>query len=300
MFEIPVVIVVFNRPVQTRRLISVLREVKPQTLFIIGDGPRNNSSDIAKTSEVKNILNEIDWDCNVMSNFSEVNMGCQKRVASGLSWVFNLVDQAIILEDDCIPNMSFFEYCKDNLELYKDDRRIMSISGTRLAPVKSNDVVFSKYSICWGWATWSRAWECYDESLDDLNLLKQNDFFKLFFGSKRASLYWHYIFNKLKLNKMNSWAYRWMLSCWRLNGLSVVPPRNLIENIGEGVDATHTKTKNKFLRVGTIELNDYSSGTPVHHDLQMDQWIEDNFYSKSIVNRISWLIKKCPAKSNKY
>lgn len=292
MYQIPVVVIVFNRPEETKLLINALRKIKPANIFIIGDGPRKNGTDLLKIRGVKSVLAEIDWECQIRENFSEINLGCQKRVSSGLSWVFSYVEKAIILEDDCIPNISFFEYCKDNLELYKNDTRVMSISGTRLAPVKGNNNVFSNYSICWGWATWSRAWKYYENDLGDLDELIDRNFFRFFFGSRRASYYWCHIFSKLNAGKLNSWAYRWMLSCWKMNGLSLVPPCNLIENIGEGIDATHTKDKNKFLGVISTEMKIEDNYSKIFHDLEMDRWIEDNFYSKSILSRMSWLIKK--------
>jgi len=295
MFDIPVVLIVFNRPEETRLLIKTISKIEPKNIFVISDGPREgNSSDNENVSRVRDLFSseEIYWECNVRTNFSESNLGCQKRVSTGLDWVFSAVESAIILEDDCIPSLTFFDFCEKYLDEYADDERYMSISGTRLSPIKNElQPIFSKYSICWGWATWGRAWKKYDFNLSDFDDLSKRDFFRYHLGGVRPSLYWKYIFSCVVSGNINSWAYRWMLSCWKENGLSIVPPKNLISNVGHGEDATHTKDLNAFLNKESHGFEVSKLNTP-YLDYKSDKWIEDNFYSKSIIGRLRWLLNK--------
>ncbi len=170
----------------------------------------------------------------------------------------------------------------------------MSVCGTKLGPSFENDGFsyhFSKYSICWGWATWARAWKCYDSKLEALDAVYQSRFLQGHLGGIRQYAYWKYILNKVRTGRINSWAYRWMFSCWINNGLSIIPKNNMISNIGVGDDATHTKDAKKYLgmRASGIEFP-----LVLHKNIKCnykaDQYIEDTIYSKSLVNRIMWAV----------
>ena len=165
-FETPIVIIVFNRPQLTRSIFAQIRNLKPKNLFIVSDGARASvNGEKEKVIEVRKIFERIDWNCNVKKNYSDINLGGKKRISSGLSWVFSLVSEAIILEDDCLPALSFFKFCEDMLEKYRDDHRIGMVSGNNYWPVEkiSNDSYgFTKYMLTWGWATWSDRWNSFD------------------------------------------------------------------------------------------------------------------------------------------
>ncbi len=124
----PIALIFFKRPEETRIVFNQIKKVKPQKLFLISDGPRNNE-DAEKCAETRKIMENIDWNCTVIKNYSETNLGCRNRVVSGLNWLFDQVDEAIILEDDCVPDETFFYYCEELLEKYRDNHRIMQISG---------------------------------------------------------------------------------------------------------------------------------------------------------------------------
>ena len=297
MFNVPVVIIVFNRPDTTRKLLSTLKIIEPAKLFVIADAAREGVADESeKVKATRNLIEDIDWPCEISKNYADKNMGCMNRVSTGLDWVFGQVDRAIILEDDCVPVEDYFLFCEELLEMYSDDERIMSISGTRLSPeidCQGTSYTFSRYGICWGWATWSRAWQLYDSELRAYKPIMKSGYLSFYLGGLRPSLYWQYILGRVYKGKINSWAYRWMFSHWVNDGKSIVPSKNLVTNIGVGNDATHTKDNNKFLGRKAYNLD-----KPLVHpenfiqDYKMDAWIENNFYSKSIVVRIKWLLNK--------
>jgi len=243
-FEIPIVFIIFNRPDTTKKVFEEIKKIRPNKLFVIADGPRPyREGEDEKCRLTREIINEVDWECTVYKNFSDINLGCKKRIYTGLNWVFEQVEEAIILEDDCLPDPSFFEYCKRMLELYRDNEKIMSIEGTNLAKTwKDSDSSyhFSKYCALWGWATWRRAWEKIDINMsswvrDDSKRLILNRL-----GKEQFEIYQN-IFNKAFNGDIDSWGYPWIYSVLVNNGLTVVPSKNLISNIGFGEGATHTK-----------------------------------------------------------
>ena len=162
----PVVLIIFNRPKLTEVVFQAIREAKPPKLFLVADGPRpNRPDDIPRCAAARKVVEKVDWDCEVLRNYADENMGCGCRPASGITWVFSQVEEAIILEDDCVPSPSFFPFCQELLDRYRTDERVMHIggmnwqSGHRRSPFS---YFFSKYPQCWGWATWRRAWAHYD------------------------------------------------------------------------------------------------------------------------------------------
>lgn len=175
----PVAFIIFNRPDTTRRVFEMIRQAQPPKLLVIADGAReNHPSDRQNCAAAKGIIAEVDWDCEVTTNYSDRNLGCRDRLASGLNWVFEQVPEAIILEDDCLPHSSFFRFCEEMLLKYRNDNRIMHIGGNNFQMQKSrtNDsYYFSRYNHCWGWASWGRAWQHYDVDMKLWNLIKDGD-----------------------------------------------------------------------------------------------------------------------------
>ncbi len=163
----PVALVVFNRPDVTRLVVEAVRQAKPPILLVVADGPRR-PDEVARCDEVRAIvLDAVDWECDVRTNFADANLGCRRRVSSGLDWVFDEVPEAIVLEDDCLPVPSFFTYCDALLDRYRDDERVMHIGGMQLSPTGrcSASYRFSRFTHVWGWATWRRAWQHYDVAM---------------------------------------------------------------------------------------------------------------------------------------
>ena len=239
----PVSIVIFNREDKAAHLYEALKKVQPQKLFIIADGPRNET-ETEKCERTRRVFEKIEWPCTIIRNYSDTNLGCARRVASGFDWVFQNVEQAILIEDDCIPSVDFFRFCDEMLQRYKNDTRIMQVCGTNLLKQWDTDgdsYFFSQWASCWGWATWARAWKLFDFDIKKWRskrvkkLLKQN-LGNLIYNSKKKS-YDEYYFKTVTITE---WDRQWEFIRSIYNGLSVTPSVNLVVNIGGGADATHT------------------------------------------------------------
>lgn len=255
-FNTPIIFIIFNRADTAQGVFNKIKEQQPPTLLVIGDGPRKTKSDDEKKIiETRKIIEQVDWSCKVYTNFSDTNLGCRKRISSGLDWAFNIVDRAIILEDDCLANNSFFRFSQEMLEKYETEEKIMMISGNNnsfMKPLES--YYFSNYFHIWGWATWARAWKKNDINLSDWPELKKTDFIKKTFNKKSEQYYWSHYFDLLYSNQVDSWAVPWTYSCYKENGISIAPKYNLISNIGFGKNATHTKTESIFSKTESKEL----------------------------------------------
>jgi hypothetical protein len=258
----PIALIIFNRPEKTKLVFKEIAKCKPSKLFIIADGPRNDHpEDIEKCAKTRKIVNNVDWDCEVFKNYSETNLGCGIRPATGISWVFEHVDKAIILEDDCLPTATFFNFCDELLERYKNDQRIMMIGGTNTLSEKTPveySYFFAKLPVCWGWATWRRAWRHHDMGMKLWPLLRDKNWFFDIMGDSSAADFWWNVFNKAYEEKGNVdyWDFQWAFACWMQNGLVILPKSNLISNIGCDNEATHTKNpKSYYSEIPTIEID---------------------------------------------
>jgi glycosyltransferase involved in cell wall biosynthesis len=244
MFKTPIVLFVFNRPECTQKVYDKIAEIKPSTLFIVADGPRENyPNDVELCTATRAIFDTINWKCTVFRRFSNFNIGCRNSIPSGLNWVFGQVDECIILEDDCVPQLSFFSFCEELLEKYRNEFKIMSIGGHRSdGPNESNgaNYFFTKYPSVWGWATWKNRWEKYDLSMKNWGDLRDTLWLQDLLKTKEAVIYWQRMFDKMQLG-LDTWDYALVYSGWFHDMLSIRPKVNLISNIGFGQDATHTK-----------------------------------------------------------
>ncbi|MBW4576552.1 MAG: glycosyltransferase family 2 protein [Aphanothece sp. CMT-3BRIN-NPC111] len=239
----PVVLFIFNRPETTAKVFEAIRCAQPPTLFVIADGARSNrSEEEQKCAAARAVLENVDWQCEVVKNYSETNMGCGQRVASGISWVFEQVNEAIFLEDDCWPHPTFFRFGSELLEKYRNDERIMQICGTNSLnqwKEKYQSYHFSYYGSGWGWASWRRAWQYYDY---EMKLWHQPEVKQKIFqliGDAEEFAYLEKNWEKT-LNRKDIWDYQWSFAQLAKGGFSIVPAVNLVKNIGFGKDATHT------------------------------------------------------------
>ncbi len=290
----PVAIVFFNRLAPLKRLVARLAEVRPPKVYLISDGPRaTRPDDAAKVAACRAFLSNLPWPCEVKTNFSEANLGCRVRVTTGLDWVFENEEEAILLEDDCIPEPAFFPWAERMLARYRDDPRVLSVGGTNLRPQlcrQDVDCTFAKYAMIWGWATWRRAWRLNDRDLAGFPQACRAHLFKQWLGSWRAEGYWRYILTHVR----SSWGYRWSFTHFAHRGLCVLPPVNLVENIGlSGVEATHTSNTAYDLPAVTRDWTiPAAAPDAVAPNARLDKWIEDNFYSRSFIGRLKWLARK--------
>jgi hypothetical protein len=245
----PVVLEIFNRPQFVERVLASIAEVQPRRLLVVADGPRS-SEEAERCQAARAVLDRVDWDCDILTNFSPTNLGCQRRVSSGLDWVFAMVEEAIILEDDDIPDPTFFRFCEELLEKYRCDTRVMMINGTNFLPGQprtSYSYYFSRYSSTWGWATWRRAWQHFDMGMRLWPALRETAWLQEVLGDNREAIaYWHDTFDRTYRNQIDTCAYRWKFALWSQNGLVAVPSVNLVSNIGCGPDATHTTNPNRL------------------------------------------------------
>ncbi len=248
-FSTPIALCIFNRPEPLRRVFGQIRRLQPRYLYIFGDGPRlGHPRDQELIRAAQAVVSNIDWDCEVRTNYATQNMGCRRRISSGISWAFNFTDRLIVLEDDCLPHPSFFRYCETLLERYEHRPEVMAISGNnfQLGPRTHYSYYFSKFPHCWGWATWKQAWERMDLGLAAWPELRQQAWLEQISDVQDEVDYWRDLFDLQHAGKLNSWAFPWMFSCWRHQGLTILPERNLVSNIGFGSDATHTEGRSEL------------------------------------------------------
>lgn len=245
----PILFLIFNRPDTTQKVFDAIRKAQPKQLFVAADGARiDRGGDKEKCEITRNIIKQVDWDCEVKTLFRNENLGCGKAVSGAITWFFENVEEGIILEDDCLPNSDFFIYCKEMLDYYRNNRDVMFIGGDNFQKGKKwgdASYYFSAYNHVWGWATWKRTWDIYDFKLNNINWDEINDILNFYFNSTPQINYWKNIFKRMKGdNPIDTWDYQLTLSIWKNKGISIIPNVNLVSNIGFGVQATHTNNKN--------------------------------------------------------
>lgn len=238
---------IFNRPDHTKRVFEAIRKERPQKLFVAADGPRiTHPDDLAKCLAARRIATDVDWECDLKVNFSEFNAGCGHGPAKAISWFFDHVEEGIILEDDCLPSHDFFLFCAELLERYRSDDRIMEMGGTNLHGTQNDEdpysYFFSRHNMIWGWATWKRAWKFYDFEMPLYNLIRDSSPLKNCFTSNDELEFFRSIFDRTvaNMNTVTWWDYQWEFARRINSGLTIVPKKNLVINLGIGYDATHT------------------------------------------------------------
>jgi hypothetical protein len=287
MLETPILFIIFNRPDTSEQVFEEIRNARPRFLFIAADGPRwDRPDDIAKCAATRKvILDKIDWDCEVKTLFRDENLGCGRGPAEAITWFFNHVEQGIILEDDCLPSPFFFEYCSRLLDVYRTDERIMLISGQNpLSPYSgSQSILFSKYSFIWGWASWRRSWEKYDYKMSSWQAPKNLKKIRTRCSSKKEFGYWKHAFGIFsKESNISVWDYQFQYALFVNNGISIVPKKSLIKNIGIGhPDATHTVNsddRQDELTIDSFSLENITTLT--NADVDFDQRIFSKVFSR--------------------
>lgn len=278
----PVLFLIFNRPDQTRRVFEAIARVRPARLYLAADGARLDrpaeAEAVAATRAA--VLSAIDWNCEVKTLFREENLGCKYAVSSAISWFFEHEPEGIILEDDTLPSQSFFAYAAEMLERYRDDSRIMKVAGFNPIPGVHScgdaDYFFSHLAFVWGWASWRRAWRHYDVEMAGWpDFLAQGKHCVHPFFADRISL-----FSCTHAGKIDTWDYQWDFAMAQNSGLQIVPRISLVQNIGFGPGATHTRVKNR-------EREDIMAGelaTPLRHP---DFVYPDVAYERAIIRNVT-------------
>lgn len=303
----PVAFIIFNRPDTTERVFSEIAKAKPPKLLVIADGPRaNRSGEAERCVTARAVIERVDWPCEVLTNFSDVNLGCKRRVSSGIDWVFNNVEEAIILEDDCLPDPGFFRFCQEMLDRYRGDERVAMISGDNFLFGKKNipeSYYFSRYMHIWGWASWRRAWKDYDVEITAWPAVRSSGLIENLFRSQGERDYWRQAFDGVFDGRIDTWDYQWVLSCWLQSRLAIMPGVNLISNIGFGPAATHTTGASVYADMATRAI-----AFPLRHpqhvypnaiadDITGRGQFTTSFYRR-LVNKIKGLVKSIPRRTS--
>lgn len=305
MFSVPIALLNFNRPHCTNRVFEIIRKLKPMHLLLVVDGPRTtHPNDYQLCAQVKDILNKVDWECKVDKNYSDINLGSFRRNATALKWIFEKVEEVIIIEDDCIPSASFFPFCQELLEKYRYVENIGVITGLNSGFYPKSCVntsyYFSAYSFYWGWASWRRVWEKVDLSMS----WWQGDNAPQLLASKMPNCAGYDFFNdlcyKISTGKLsNGWDYQFCISMFLTGKLGIIPSVNLIQNIGFDFDGTNCTDPNHDL--AKLVSNDLKfpllHPTTIQRNQLLDAYIQQIHFTKpSFFTRIYRYSKKIIAK----
>ena len=242
-FEVPILLLGFNRPEECRQIISSLREVGAKYVYFSVDGPRIDSeADISKVEMVRNLKDLFDWGCDLHIRFLSENLGCKLAISSGITWFFENVEEGIILEDDCLPNQDFFYFCEKMLTKYRYSENIMHISGSSYLPsniVHRTNHYFSALHDVWGWATWKRAWDLFEIDIEYPDTKSERLLLNKYFKSKKVARWFHRYLEDSKSPTCSLWSTYWVFAIISKNALGVTPVVNLVRNIGFDGQATH-------------------------------------------------------------
>ncbi len=286
-----VLFLIFNRPDTTKQVFETIRQARPPRLYIASDGHRNDrEGELLKVQEARAVVALVDWPCEVRTLYREENLGCKYAVSGAIDWFFENEEQGIILEDDCLPSLSFFSFCEDLLERYKVDQRVWQISGSlfysNAISETKGDYFFSRYGPIWGWASWRRAWKNYDVELSDWAVMSQQSYLNSVYLDDVERAYKLRLGDRLFRDEINTWDYQWGY-CKNYNGaLTILPKKNLIVNIGFREDATHTTTDNHLIPTVSYDLDEKLS----HPDCIFEDINYQNEFSR----------KSYRSESNKY
>jgi len=281
MLKKPILFLIYNRSEITKKAFSAIRQEKPDALFIAADGPKNgDKGDFIKCKKTREVTEEIDWKCDVHRLYRKKNLGLKTSVYQAISWFFENVNEGIILEDDCVPHPSFFTFCEEMLQKYKNDSRVMHVSGSCFLPenmTNKNAYYFSKYAQVWGWATWKRAWEKMDYKMFKWKGFNKLEKYNSIFSYYWERVYWRVMANAVMKGKINSWAYRWQFSLWENGGKSISPGKNLVRNIGLH-SGTHINTNVEVLGRRAESINDNPVLLGDKYSINADKYTMKNEY----------------------
>ena len=289
MFNTPILFLIFNRPDTTKQVFESIRKARPNKLYLAADGPRASKlGEVDLCMQTRNIVSQIDWDCEIKTLFRDENLGCKIAVSSAIDWFFENEEQGIILEDDCLPHESFYGFCETLLNYYKNDGRVFHISGNNFQDgiIRGDgSFYFSKYNHIWGWATWKRAWKMYDVNLKFENEKEIEVFINRNFEAKKEQLFWTKLYKNFIKSAIDTWDYQWTYAIWKNNGLSIIPNKNLVSNIGFDSNGTHTNG-NDILGLGNTKTSPISkiiNPSVIVINKKADKYTLDHYFNPSII-----------------
>ncbi len=293
----PVAFLIFNRPDTTERVFAEIAKARPPQFLVVGDGPRGDRpGEAEKVAATRAIVERVDWNCEVLTNYSSVNLGCKNRVASGIDWVFEQVEEAIFLEDDCLPHPTFFRFCQELLERYRDDQRIAMISGDNFQCGRQRgeaSYYFSRYLHIWGWASWRRAWRHYDRDVSAWPRLRDSQFLHAITANHSEREHWRQAFQAVHDGGLDTWDHQWTLAAWRHSMIAVMPNVNLISNIGFDAYATHTRRPTGYSALATQSMIFplcHPDVIRAHHEA--DQFTARRMFAPPLTRRVMNYLKR--------
>jgi len=293
----PVLFLIFNRPDTTQKVFNAIRQAKPKQLFVAADGPREGKEgEKEKCEQARKIIEQVDWDCEVKTLFRDKNLGCKVAVSSAIDWFFENVEEGIILEDDCLPNQSFFWFCQELLTKYKADNRVGSINGCSVTDddIKiEEDYFFCYFERIWGWATWRNIWKNFNVDIINWPKIKKEKIHYNFFHNTKQALFMEEVWDECYNNKIDTWDYQWLLFKLVNSYSAIVTKKNLVTNIGFSEDSTHTRDPND----GSANFLSHEIDFPLQHpaifyiNYKKDDYIFKKCYTKSLKNKVKGYIK---------
>jgi hypothetical protein len=293
----PILFLIFNRPDTTKKVFESISKARPKRLYIAADGPRmDRPAEQEVCLKTREIVNMIDWPCEVKTLFREKNLGCKIAVSSAINWFFENEEEGIILEDDCLPVQSFYVFCQTLLSKYRTDESVMHIGGCNVfnQSDSSDDYSFISYPLIWGWATWRRAWKKYDVNMTTYSEVKKTGRLKDIFPKIGTRNFWENVFDKVVRNVVNTWDYQWSYAVLMNDGLCIVPTKNLVQNLGFTEEATHTSgKKDPRSELQLFHLNGelkHPASTKI--DLAWNNLLEKKYFSFSFIQRVALKLKK--------
>lgn len=297
----PLLLITWRRPHTLRQVIDAIRPLAPTRLFIACDGPNSERpGEAEKVAATRALIElEIDWPCQIDRLYSDVNQGCRLGVSRAITWFFKQVEEGIILEDDCVPHPDFFLYCSELLERYRNDTRVWCISGDNFQNGQwrgDGSYYFSRYNHCWGWASWRRCWQHYDSDLSQWPALRESGLLDTIFEMPLERNYWSTKWQRLLIEgRPDTWDYQWTLTCLANSGLTALPNRNLVSNVGFGEDGTHTTT------VADPTVADQGLGKLIHprfvlRDCAADLYSFDRYFGGARMRRGRQLFPRVKAR----
>jgi len=296
--ETPVLFLLFNRPDTTQKVFEAIKKQQPAKLYIAADGPRTEKIGENKIcNETRDIVTKnIDWKCEVKTLFRDKNLGCKIAVSSAINWFFENEEEGIILEDDCLPDQSFFMFCETLLKYYREDERVMHIGGNNFLDGKiigEASYYFSNIHHIWGWATWRRAWKKYDVNTPLYEKFIKGGYLKSLFPELHYQLLWQSIFDKIKNGKLNTWDYQWTLSIWINNGLGIIPNKNLVTNLGFSDNATHTNSSSNdsLANRKSNTVHEIIHPEIIQRNYEAEKYTLDTYLIKGFTNKLKLKIK---------
>jgi len=291
-FSTPILFLIFNRKDVTQRVFDQIKKAKPKYLYVAADGPRpENDADQINCAETREIVNQIDWDCELKTLFRENNLGCGPAVVSAIDWFFKNIEQGIVLEDDCYPDLSFFDYCEELLEKYRYTGNVKFIGGNNFQNGNlrgEGSYYFSRYPTSWGWASWRRSWELFNHDITEAEQNIAAGKLDSIFNSKQEKKHWQKSLKMASQDTKGIWDFHFYYALWKSNGYCITPNKNLVINLGFFDGGTHyflkdsTKTNPRCEEISTPLLHPKD----IAINKEADKYTFNHFYSHSLQRAI--------------